>query len=225
MNFERLTKFMPVPQRRLSLFIFGIAAVAAIIYCSWPLGYLLNPAASRHGLASELGAEHQPYNWLFDGFDVMAGLLVMVVAYLMVRFAPLARIPLARLAIACYGMFGVFTAIDAVVPMRCAPSLRKCPGIGKDRLLVVHGVASIAASVFLLASALLIWQLGSRTLSHHTKMVLYWLIGGWALFGLLSVIFLLVSGPGYLAQHYFITLCSGWMIAFPYYAYRAIDAK
>ena len=48
-------------------------------YASWPLGYWLNPVANR-GLASNLEAAHQPYNWVFIAFDIVSGLLICVVS-------------------------------------------------------------------------------------------------------------------------------------------------
>ena len=38
---------------------------------------------------------------------------------------------------------------------------------------------------------------------------------GWILFGVVSLYFLFRPGPGYLAQHYYITLCSVWTAALP----------
>ena len=41
-------------------------------------------------------------------------------------------------------------------------------------------------------------------------------MAGWILFGALSLYFLVRPGPGYLAQHYYITLCSVWTAALPF---------
>lgn len=51
--------------------------VAGLLYSSWPLGYWLNPQAD-HGLASNLEALHQPYNWLFILIDISSGVLTFI---------------------------------------------------------------------------------------------------------------------------------------------------
>jgi hypothetical protein len=45
-------------------------------------------------------------------------------------------------------------------------------------------------------------------------------MAGYILFGALSLYFLIQPGPGYLSQHYYITLCSVWTAALPFMLVR-----
>lgn len=190
-----------------------MAVIAGILYCSWPLGYYLNPQVSAHGLASELGAVGQPYNWLFILLDVLTGIIVLLVAIMVWRACRKVPIWWLKPVLISYALFGVFTALDAVLPMHCVPSLRRCPGLGQDHLLIVHGIASISASAFLFITALGMWHIGQI---YHRLSFMWIIMLAWALFGLMSLVFFFVPGPGYLAQHYFITLCSFWIALLPY---------
>ena len=186
------------------------AAVAAgVVYCSWPLGYYLNPVVSRRGLASELEALHQPYNWLFILLDVLSGVLVMAVAILLWRAH---KDRLRRIILVNFALFGLLTILDALMPMSCEPSLRACPSLSHQPLLILHGVVSIAASVCLFISAVLVWWTRRRS---SGSLVMSSLMAGWTLFGLVSLYFFFRPGPGYLAQHYYITLCSIWVMLLP----------
>lgn len=199
--------------RKSWLAIVTLTVLASILYSSWPLGYILNPVVAGKGLASELGALRQPYNWVFIATDVLTGVAVTVAAYMIwwVMHDKRSRWLLAVLV--SYVVFGVSTAADALMPMKCVPSLQRCPGISQDHMLIVHGVASILAAVSLFVSVMLVWY------RHHNvgqSLLMSVMVAAWALFGLMSVIFFFVPGPGNLSQHYFITLCSIWVIILPH---------
>jgi hypothetical protein len=186
-----------------------LAVVAGVAYCSWPLGYVLNPAVSRRGLASELAALHQPYNWLFIALDVLAGALVLAVSGLLwQRSADRAR----KTILVSFALFGALTAIDAVMPMNCEPSLTTCPSLSHQPLLVLHGIASIGASIGLFISAVLVWW---QKRERKGAGIMSILMIGWSLFGVFSLYFFFRPGPGYLSQHYYITLCSVWTAILP----------
>lgn len=187
----------------------ALAILAGVAYCSWPLGYVLNPQVSRRGLASELAALHQPFNWLFIGLDVLAGALVLAAARLLWSRAD-GR--LSRVVLTSFAVFGVLTAIDALLPMSCEPSLTTCPSLSHQPLLILHGIASIAASIGLFISAVLVWW---QRRKHSGATIMSAFMAGWILFGALSLYFLFRTGPGYLVQHYYITLCSVWTAALP----------
>lgn len=197
----------------------AVAFVAAFLYSSWPLGYYLNPSVSAHGLASELAARGQPYNWLFMALDVISGLLVVVVAWLIWRSHKKLPVWWLKPVLAGFALFGVFTAFDALLPMHCTPSLRQCPSLGHDHLLILHGVASISAAVFLFLTAFAMWQISQLTKGRNLMGLV---MIAWILFGFMSLVFFFVPGPGYLAQHYFITLCSVWMVLLPYVISRCL---
>jgi hypothetical protein len=186
-----------------------LAVVAGVAYCSWPLGYVLNPLVSAKGLASELAALHQPFNWVFIVTDVVAGVLVTAVCVLLWRHDGGTH----HVVLANFAVFGLFTAIGAAIPMSCEPSLTTCPSLSHQPILILHGVASFAASICLFVSAVMVWwqrrkQGGARIMGAF--------MAGYILFGALSLYFLIRPGPGYLSQHYYITLCSVWTAALPF---------
>ncbi|MGC5021605.1 DUF998 domain-containing protein [Micromonospora sp. DT47] len=95
-------------------------ALAAVLYCSWLLGPLLNPALGlTHGYASELAARDQPWHLVFGLGDVLTGVVAVVVGALLAvtsRGAP-------RVAWLGLVFFGAATALDGgVTPMDCSPS-------------------------------------------------------------------------------------------------------
>jgi len=194
------------PRRRIAI---ALAVVAGVAYCSWPLGYVLNPLVSRRGLASELAALHQPYNWLFILLDVLAGTLIVAVARLLRGHA---HRRMDAFALVNYALFGLLTAIDAALPMTCEPSLTTCPSLSHQPVLILHGIASIGASVCLFLSAVVVW--GQKRGKNGGAIVTTFMVG-WLVFGVLSLYFLVRPGPGYLVQRYYITLCSAWIMALP----------
>ncbi|HSX24109.1 MAG TPA: DUF998 domain-containing protein [Candidatus Saccharimonadales bacterium] len=198
------------------------ALAAAVLYCSWPLGYYLNPKASAHGLASELGAVGQPYNWVFISTDVLTGLLVAVIAIVLWWWLGRPAIRWLQVALLSYGVFGILTALDASLPMHCTPSLTVCPPIQNDHILIVHGVASIAAAASLFISVSALWYANRR---ERFQQLMLAVLALWGLFGLLSVLFFFVPGPGYLAQRYFIVLCSVWMVLLPVIVVKTLQVS
>jgi hypothetical protein len=193
-----------------------LGLVAAIAYCSWPLGYWLNPYVGAHGLASELEAVHQPYNWLFVLLDVATALLTVVVAVLLGRLAMLRRYRLLRLSMYSYAAFGILAGLGAVLPMHCDPSIHACGSIWHDPLLIVHGITSIMSVSFLFVSLLLAAYFIRR---NHPKteflVALLTMLGMWGLFGIGAVIEIMDRDKGNGLQHFFITICSLTLVVMP----------
>jgi hypothetical protein len=203
--------------RRRQLFFFRAAALfticAALLYCSWPLGFVLNPHAMRSGLASELGAFGQPYNWVFIGGDVLSGMLLVLAAGLLLHVYRL-RGP-ARLAVILLAVYGVCGALDAALPMRCLPSQEVCGPIFHDPLLVLHGVFDFAGS-FALLGTLLAAAVYVKEHNSQWRPWIYAIGAGGVVFALLSVVFYATHGPGYWAQRYYITLSCIWVASLPF---------
>jgi len=211
-------KHLTVKQK---LAVFSLAILAGFLYNSWPLGYVVNPViTAQHGLASELGAPGQPWWWLFDVLDVVASLLVIWVAALLWR-AVKAKHQWFKIGMVSYTIFAVLTIVDALLPLNCQPTAKNCGPIIHNPLLITHGVSSIAAAMALFVSAVALWQLVRVSGLKYLHSVMIIILVGWALFGIISALFLLYPGPGYLAQHYFITLCSIWIALVPFVAIRS----
>lgn len=192
--------------------LWSLGIVAGLLYISWPLGYWLNPAVSKNGLASGLEAVGQPYNWLFVSSDVVSSLLIITVCWML--WVPLRRhrlvkaIPVALMLIALYG---VGTIIDALIPEHCVPNLEQCPTFTQDHILLIHGLFSILASVFLFISLCVMW------LRQKSSVLLSTLLVGYILFGIISLVEAVAPGNnGNWSQHYYITLCGVWLMCVPY---------
>jgi len=189
-----------------------LIAVAALLYCSWPLGFWLNPLAMRSGLASELGAFGQPHNWVFIWGDIISGALLVVGCTL--AWPTIGKFRAARWGLGLLAVYGICGALDAGLPLHCVPSQEVCGPIFHDPLLVMHGAIDYTGSLALLGTLLIAWRL-----NHQNKSVwLPWIyaIGlAGVIFALLSLFFIITNGPGWWAQRYYLTISSVWVASLP----------
>ena len=191
----------------------ALIAVSAIMYCSWPLGLWLNPAASRAGLASELGAIGQPYNWLFIGGDIVSGILLVVGC--MMLWWLLSPLHWARWVLVMLAIYGICGALDAALPLQCSPSLQVCKPVLQDPILILHGIFDLLGSVTLIGTLIAGW-LHARQ-GDRTWLPWVYTIGiGGTLFAIASGVLYIVNGPGYWAQRYYITLSCIWVLSIPF---------
>lgn len=186
-----------------------LAVAAGVLYNSWLLGYWLNPAVARHGLASELEAVHQPYNWLFTAADVVSSGFVLLVCWLLWRRRSAA-------VLASAAIFAAGTVADALLPMHCNPSLQRCPSFRVDHLLLVHGIFSIMAAAALFISLALLWWHDRKSTMLNGLMV------GYVLFGFFSVLEALTPASGNWSQHYYLLLCGVWLALLPAAVWRSL---
>jgi hypothetical protein len=197
------------------------AILAGILYYSWPLGNYLNPVANR-GLASNLEAIGQPYNWLFIGLDIMTGVVIVFITVWLLQWLRNKKAIWLRSAIWGYGAFGVLTAIDAILPLDCVSTEQRCGAIISDPMVILHGIASIGSIGGLTVSIGAIWWLLVR--SKHSGDILRWFLhltaAGWLGFGIATALLLLASRSSALSQHLFISVCSLWTAVFPYMVWR-----
>jgi hypothetical protein len=99
-----------------------LAAVAAVTYSSWVLGFLLRPGLDFvDGYVSELSASDQPLNWVFSGGDLVTGVLMIIVAT--AALIMLVPRPWSVAGWLFLLAFGVWAICDAVFSMDCAPSM------------------------------------------------------------------------------------------------------
>ncbi len=196
--------------KRTTLWCLSIAA--GLLYISWPLGYWLNPAATKASLASGLEAVGQPYNWLFISADVVSSLLVIAFCLILWRMFKhrhlLSTVPL---VLSFVMLYGIGTILDALLPEHCVPNLEQCPSFAHSPSLLVHGVFSISASVFLFVSLCILWFARRRSLLLNALLV------GYICFGFISLLEAILPGNhGNWSQHYYITLCGVWLMCIPY---------
>lgn len=104
-----------------SKLVLALCVASAILYNSWPLGYLLDPNTARVGLASDLEFVGHPYYWLFILGDVLTGICAVAAAWFMLRTArdepPDSRSRSVIWAAAGLAVFGLFTAVCALLPL------------------------------------------------------------------------------------------------------------
>lgn len=184
-----------------------IAVMAAILYCSWPLGFLLNPSVAHHAFASQLEASGQPYNWLFITLDVLSGLALIIGGILQWRRS---RQPVIRLSIIAYVVFALLVIVAAVVPYNCDSLATSCDGIAHTPLSIIHGSASIMSAVFLFfCLTLLLKIIFKKYRLHWFTMLGLMVVSFW---GVLGVIALIVNKTHHadenIVQDMFMTLCS-----------------
>jgi hypothetical protein len=176
------------------------AVLAGIIYDSWPLGYVLNPAVAR-GLASDLEGLHQPYNWVFIGGDITSSLMMVAICvYLCFRLRKIER--WLGLIFINMGVFAFGTILDAGLPLRCESAVQQCPNFIHDPLLFVHGIFSILGSVGLFFVIFFIWRRLPKNWIVRSLLI------GYGLFALFSLIDAIDDSKSAASQHYYITLCS-----------------
>jgi hypothetical protein len=188
-----------------------LACLSGLLYSSWPLGYVLNPTVSRSALASALEALHQPYNWVFIAGDVSSSLLMLLICWLLLKHYRQNRQHQVFLGFVLINVsiFAIGTFADTLLPERCLPGAAACPSWQHNPLLLVHGVFSILASLCLFLALLVIWW-------RNRTPLLYALMAGYTIFGLLSLQEAVSTSQGNFSQHYYITLCSLGMAVIPY---------
>jgi hypothetical protein len=196
-----------------------LAVLSGILYSSWPLGPVLNPNVAHSGLASDLEGIHQPYNWLFITGDIVSSLLIMIACWFIWRRLR-GRHDKRLLGFALFNvvLFAIGTIIDAALPLRCQPTLQKCPSFKQDHLLLAHGFFSILAAFCLFVSLAILWWHRRHTLLINS------LLFGYLLFSLFSLISFLKPSLGNLSQHYYLTLCSVWLALLPHAVRKTVGS-
>lgn len=199
-------------------FLTILSVTAGVLYNSWPLGHWLNPVVSKVSLASGLEAVGQPYNWLFIGGDVISSLIIIVFCSLMWRnLRDTESHRLLDVSLVCTVLFAIGTIIDALLPLRCVQGLQVCPNFATDHLLLVHGIFSILASVFLFIGLLILW------FYHWRNVLINIFIVGYVAFGVISLVEAVLPGEnGNWSQDYYITLCSVWIAIIPFVIYQVL---
>jgi len=182
-----------------------IGIVAAFLYSSWPLGYLLNPAVAHHAFASQLEASGQPYNWLFISLDVVSGFALLMVGITQwIRTKHLAI----RLSILSYSLFAILIMVAALVPFNCDSMPTKCTDVIHSPLFVIHGLTSIVSIVALFSCIfLIILSLFTRKRLRNMWLFAATILTAWGVNGIVAI-------EDYhrvveiIVQYIFITICS-----------------
>jgi hypothetical protein len=107
---------------RATLWIGGISAIiAAVCYSSFLLSPWTDAASSTSsGFVSELEDPGQPFAWLYRTSDVVAGLGILVAAWVLWRLVACRR--WAAIGVALFALTGASSMLDAATSMQCDPS-------------------------------------------------------------------------------------------------------
>jgi hypothetical protein len=138
-----------------------IFTATALLYNSWPLGYILNYKTARFGLASDLAGKGQPYDWIFILGDVIVGACLIAICGL-IRLKLHKELWSRSVAAVVLGvfMFGLFTATSAAAPNTCLHGrISMCARIDKTTF-GADGIESTLAAVGLFISLVGINVLG-----------------------------------------------------------------
>jgi len=212
-------RFMSKPW--LSLLLLTI--MAGVIYNSWPLGYWLNPVVNR-GLASDLEATGQPYNWVFIAGDIISGLLICIATVWLLSKLRQTRSTWMKIGLIGFGVFGALTAVDALLPLDCVSVVQRCGPVLENPIVILHGVASMGSIAGLTLSIVSVWWLLAR--DERTAASVRYLLHGtllvWCGFGIATLILIFLSRSSALSQHIFITLCSVWTALLPYLIWKTL---
>ncbi|MFZ1538512.1 MAG: hypothetical protein WAT23_14145 [Chromatiaceae bacterium] len=159
-----------------------VAGLAALLYSSWVLGYMINPRVAVFGAASELSATGQPFRELFIVSDVVAAILMFIVGHLLWIRHNSAYL---RMAIAMYVLAGVFIAVAANISLLCSPSLEVCDAKAFTDRAMFHNLAGAIASFFIFLNLFFTIQAVTKNISIRLKFQI--LIIVWGILGLSSL--------------------------------------
>jgi len=203
------------PDQRFTLWI---AAAGAVAYGSWPLGFLVNPSLAGTALASSFEGRSQPFSWLFILLDCFAGLCTGIVSARLLRTRHSSRSPgkVLILALAGYATFGVATAVDAIVPLRCGTSsAQACAAqmwpLTPDDLLTAIAVLGLFVAVLAMLVACL-FRTPFLGLVPATVVIT---VAGWGSVGVAVLAGSTFSPSAAAAQYAFLTLTSLLMLIVP----------
>lgn len=190
----------------------SLCILAAVLYNSWPLGYILNNYTAHNGLASDLERVGQPYYWLFILGDILSG-LCLVIACLIIKLKLRPSIHLRNWSAVYIGIFvfGLGTAIAALVPSHCAVNGTLRCGSTNTSGLGLDAIFSGIAALGLFASLIGVCSLSIFNRLNAGFIRFTWLtLIAWAGSGLMFSVFALSSGKAAEAQfiqQIFLVLC------------------
>lgn len=197
-----------------------LGLIGAVLYTDW---VVLEPLIGRdlssaRSYVSELGALTHPGHGLVNALDVISGLCIMVFSVRLARRLPL---PAGRLGplLGCAGLsaFGAATALNALWPMTCAPSVQAACAAGgmalRGRAQDVAYTALSAVAVFGVEASMLALGRGLRRSPGWAGAAQAgrWIFAGTVpLTGLVTLLGLLERDVG-LPQRALIVVQAGWV--------------
>jgi hypothetical protein len=190
------------PNQSYARVVLIVFSATAVLYNSWPLGYLLNSKTARYGLASGLDAGGQPYDWLFILGDCLVGLSLLAICVL-IRLKLRHALWSKSWSAVFMGLvvFGLLTATSAASPSHCTSGTFAICGTFGKRAVGPDGLESTVAALGLLVSLV-----GINILNRHYQLSVLLrrasqcMLVAWLASGLGFLIIIAEGGNAHLAQ-------------------------
>ncbi len=126
------------------------AALAAVLYSSWLVGYFVNPSVALKGTASELAAFGQPWRLLFVGLDIATSIILLFIGIMLIT---LIKRRLHKLVAALYMAFACGVFLTAIFSLNCVSVQAVCSHAGHiERMLVHITIGTCGLSALFIAS-------------------------------------------------------------------------
>lgn len=168
-----------------------------------------------HGYVSDLGADTQPYAWLFQGVDGFSGLSLVLLAVAVVRQAR--RTALWVAGAMGLAAFGVCAVADSLLPLDCSTWLsRSCKEAEHAGRLSwqhqSHAYSSVGTIIAAITSMVLL-PLAGRTTAGWSRLWRWWWPGAvlTTVIAVRCAAWELGSGPGGLAQRIMLVQICAWI--------------
>jgi hypothetical protein len=186
-----------------------LSVMAGVLYCSWPLGPLLNPVVARNGLASELAAANQPYSWVFVYGDVVSAALLLIVCAGLVGNFRLRGVN-TKLVVGGILLFCLGTIVAALCRVPCVSALQQCPSFVHNPVTLAHAIGSVGSCFALLGAIVGLWWRRRQSVFLRLQ------AGVYIVSGAVAFILLFVPGREVVLQDLFITICAVCLAALPW---------
>jgi hypothetical protein len=135
-------------------------AAALLFLCNdWMLGPLLNPALpTRPSVISEFSALTQPYHWVFQTLDIMAGVVIVLLLPCVMRLLHIQHHAWRWILFGTVALIGADSIVDASLPISCAPSIdTHCSSITETFTLSPHVLESVLVGALAFVAPIMWW--------------------------------------------------------------------
>lgn len=156
-----------------------LAAILVFLYNDWILEYFLNPRVSlNRSLISDLSALNQPYHWVFQALDILAGIVTLGCVAYMWRFTAQISPSKRWLLLALFVFIGLDSIVDASLPISCAAYIDpNCTFLGATSIITKAHLVESNIDGTVIAFAPLVWWWLHRSDKHrHISLASLWLI-------------------------------------------------
>jgi len=107
----------------------GLSIATVVTYNNWILGpYLNHELFAKDGSVSEFSALTQPHYWVFRSLDILAGALLVVLAYVFAKRMPVIN-KARNILIGTTAVLGLANIIDAIFVLPCSETLNSACSI------------------------------------------------------------------------------------------------